>query len=394
MADDGRPTRVLEPSVRYRAYLTFATRDAWRLLTGPRADGRPRLPGLPATLRRYAALGMAERSGRRGRAARLARELLVPYPDLRLPLWSLAADERRHGEIGAAAATIARLRPLAAPRAVRVRAAELDDWRRETDPTWLGGDPRSAALPVVQEDPVSVLHLLKISLPDRQSGYTIRSREVLRAQRAAGLAPQVVTPFGYPPDREDRPAPRVEVVDGVRHHRLSPGASLRGMLDTVALERTAIGAAEVGVAERPAVLHAASGHRGYELALVGLALREHLRRPLVYEVRGFLEASWTGQADIAATAATAELTVRRRDQEDRILRAADGVTTLGLAMRDELIARGVPADGSASFLMASTRRRSPRRRAILPSSPATASVTGGCSATSPTWTTSARATTC
>ena len=343
MADDGRPTRVLEPSVRYRAYLTFATRDAWRLLTGPRADGRPRLPGLPATLRRYAALGMAERSGRRGRAARLARELLVPYPDLRLPLWSLAADERRHGEIGAAAATMARLRPLAAPRAVRVRAAELDDWRRETDPTWLPaipGPPR----PVVPEDPVSVLHLLKISLPDRQSGYTIRSREVLRAQRAAGLAPQVVTPFGYPPDREDGPAPRVEVVDGVRHHRLSPGASLRGMLDTVALERTAIGAAEVGVAERPAVLHAASGHRGYELALVGLALREHLRRPLVYEVRGFLEASWTGQADIAATAATAELTVRRRAQEDRILRAVDGVTTLGMAMRDELVTRGVPAD--------------------------------------------------
>ena len=73
MADDGRPTRVLEPSVRYRAYLTFATRDAWRLLTGPRADGHARLPGLPSTLRRYAALGMAERSGRRARAASLAR---------------------------------------------------------------------------------------------------------------------------------------------------------------------------------------------------------------------------------------------------------------------------------------------------------------------------------
>ena len=343
MADDGRPTRVLEPSVRYRAYLTFATRDAWRLLTGPRADGRPRLAGLPAIIRRYVALGMAERAGRRARAAGLARELLVPYPDLRLPLWSVAADERRHGEIGAASATIARLRPLAAPRAVRVRAAELDDWRRETDPTWLPAIP-GPARPVVPDDPTSVLHLLKVSLPDRQSGYTIRSREVLRAQRTAGLAPQVVTPYGYPPDRPGGPAPSVEDVDGIRHHRLSPGAPLTGLLDTVALERTAAGAADIAVAERPAVLHAASGHRGYELALAGLALREHLRRPLVYEVRGFLEASWTGQADIAATAATAELTVRRRAQEDRILRSVDGVTTLGMAMRDELIARGVPVD--------------------------------------------------
>ena len=240
-------------------------------------------------------------------------------------------------------ATIARLRPLAAPRAVRVRAAELDDWRRETDPTWLPAIP-GPARPVVPADPTSVLHLLKVSLPDRQSGYTIRSREVLRAQRAAGLDAAGRHAVRLSAGSAGGPAPSVEVVDGIRHHRLSPGAPLRGLLDTVALERTAAGAADVAVAERPAVLHAASGHRGYELALAGLALREHLRRPLVYEVRGFLEASWTGQADIAATAATAELTVRRRAQEDRILRTVDGVTTLGLAMRDELIARGVPAD--------------------------------------------------
>ena len=60
------------------------------------------------------------------------------------------------------------------------------------------------------------MHLLKVSLPDRQSGYTIRSRETLRAQVEAGLDPFVVTPFGYPPPRPGAATPDVEIVEG--HH--------------------------------------------------------------------------------------------------------------------------------------------------------------------------------
>ena len=54
--------------------------------------------------------------------------------------------------------------------------------------------------------------------------------------------------------------------------------------------------------ERPAIIHASSGFRGYETALVGMALRDHLRIPLVYEVRSFFESTWTADHDRAVAA--------------------------------------------------------------------------------------------
>ena len=188
------------------------------------------------------------------------------------------------------------------------------------------------------------MHLLKASLPDRQSGYTIRSRETLRAQVGAGLEPFVVTPYGYPPAGLRRSVPGVEVVDGIRHFRLAPGADITDLADTDQLSRTADLAAAIARRERPAIVQAASGHRGYEYALVGAALKASLGIPMVYEVRGFLEASWTGDERMAEQAEAAELTRRRLATEARLMAIADGVTTLGSAMRDELVARGVPPE--------------------------------------------------
>ena len=74
--------------------------------------------------------------------------------------------------------------------------------------------------------------------------------------------------------------------------------------------------------ERPAIVHVASGHRGYEYALVALALKERFGIPVVYEVRGFLEETWTGDEQISATAAAAELTRRRMIAEARVMDAA------------------------------------------------------------------------
>ena len=155
-----------------------------------------------------------------------------------------------------------------------------------------------------------------------------------------------MTPFGFPADREPA-APAQESVDGIVHHRIDPGAPTVDVPSDQLLTRTATGAAEIVRSERPAILHVASGHRGYEYGLVGVALRERLGIPLVYEVRGFFETSWASEAiehDPDVDLASAELTRRRIATEGRILAAADGIVTLGEAMRDELIAQGAPAD--------------------------------------------------
>ena len=91
---------------------------------------------------------------------------------------------------------------------------------------------------------------------------------------------------------------------------------------------------------RPSVLHAASN---YTNALVALALGERYGLPVVYEVRGFWEDTWLSRHPDGADLARSELYRRNRDLETRCMLAADLVVTLGEAMREEIVGRGVPA---------------------------------------------------
>jgi glycosyltransferase involved in cell wall biosynthesis len=210
---------------------------------------------------------------------------------------------------------------------------------RESDAGWL---PRIPGRP----DPIApaalgrVLHLLKESPPDRQSGFAMRSHHILAAQRAAGLDPVAVTALGFP-RAAGRVAPAVETIDGIRMHRLDLGAGYPAdvPLDRY-LEDFAWLASGVVHAERPAILHAASGLRGYDMALVGLALRARHDLPLVYEVRSFLETSWSGREG----AELAEISRRRQAAETRAMTEADAVVTIAEAMREDVMARGVPPE--------------------------------------------------
>jgi glycosyltransferase involved in cell wall biosynthesis len=92
---------------------------------------------------------------------------------------------------------------------------------------------------------------------------------------------------------------------------------------------------------RPALLHAASN---YANALIGIALRERYGLPLVYEVRGFWEDTWLSRHADTEGLADSELYRRSRDLETRCMQEADLVVTLGEAMRDEILSRGVPPE--------------------------------------------------
>ena len=89
------------------------------------------------------------------------------------------------------------------------------------------------------------------------------------------------------------------------------------------------------------MLHAASNYANARLAL---ALRARYGLPVVYEVRGFWEDTWLSRYPDAAERAKSELYQRNRDLETQCMLAADLVVTLGEAMRDEIVARGVPAE--------------------------------------------------
>lgn len=207
---------------------------------------------------------------------------------------------------------------------------------RETEPSWL---PAVPAAPVPGAPvPGRVVHLLKAAMPYRQSGYTMRSQYIVDSQRAAGLDPVVVTALGFPP-AGDTEVPAVEVVAGSPHHHLGTATKrlLNGPPDLF-LDAYAEAAAGRVAEASPSVIHVHSGHRGYEPALVGLALARAYGLPLVYEVRGFFESLWSREA---AWNERGELYERRIATETRCMREADAVVTLSESMRAEIMSRGI-----------------------------------------------------
>lgn len=207
----------------------------------------------------------------------------------------------------------------------------------EMSPGWLPRVPGRRPVSPVDND--TVLHLLKESSPYLTTGFTMRSRYNLLAAREAGIKPVVVTGLGFPRHLGVTEFERVENVDGIPHHRLDlgPDYELDRPLDRL-LEDTAWLTARIAADVRPALIHASSGHRGFEHALVGLALRAHLERPLVYEVRSFFESTWSADDEWGEAGDHYHL---RFDTESRTMRAADHVITIAESMRAEIVERGV-----------------------------------------------------
>ncbi len=209
---------------------------------------------------------------------------------------------------------------------------------RETDPNWWPKVP-----PDLTPGPTvdgRVMHLLKAAMPYRQSGYTMRSQYIIDSQRAAGLDPIGVTApeFVQQATEADDP-PTDEVFNHTPYHHLgSSGVDpVSGPPDRY-LDAYAESVAALAAESSPSVIHVHSGHRGYEPALVGIAVARALRVPVVYEVRGFFESLWS--RDLAWNERGEHYT-RRLETESRCMQEADAVVTLSQSMRAEIVARGV-----------------------------------------------------
>jgi glycosyltransferase involved in cell wall biosynthesis len=264
--------------------------------------------------------------------------------DGRRSAWLLARKAQlltRAGELTAARDT---WRELAARgNATAAQNARLLDGRlTETDPTWLPvapGEPER----LVPLSPRRVLHIAKNAAPQRWSGFTIRTLRNLHAQQAAGLEPTVVTKIGWPRETGVSDVPAAVTFEGIEHHYLDRGAGYRHK--TLPLDVTLQDMTEDLVPLvrelRPAILHVHSGHRGGELVLAALALRQRFGIPVVYEVRGLFESSWTADLRYGEHA---EAYFRRLDQETRLLRDVDGVIAISEALADHFVSRGIARD--------------------------------------------------
>jgi PEP-CTERM/exosortase A-associated glycosyltransferase len=178
-----------------------------------------------------------------------------------------------------------------------------------------------------------ILHIFDHSIP-LHSGYSFRSRAILREQRARGWETLQVT------GAKHGGGAALEDVEGLRFYRTPPGRLSRlpilNQWDVVNGLATRI--EEIAGEEHIDLLHA---HSPSLNGLAALRARGRLRLPVVYEVRAF----WEDAAVDHGTCREGDLRYRvTRSLETHVLKRADRVTCICEGLRADIVARGVPAE--------------------------------------------------
>jgi PEP-CTERM/exosortase A-associated glycosyltransferase len=179
---------------------------------------------------------------------------------------------------------------------------------------------------------MKILHVFDHSIP-LHSGYTFRSRSILKQQHALGIETCHVTS-----PKHGNVQAEIEEVDGLKFYRSAPISGLMSKLP-VFNQMSYIGPMvkrilEVIDIEKPDVIHAHSP------ALNGLAALKAGRKsglPVVYEIRAF----WEDAAVDHGTCKEDDLRYRlTRKMETHVVKNANAVTTICEGLRGDLINRG------------------------------------------------------
>ncbi len=193
---------------------------------------------------------------------------------------------------------------------------------------------------------MKILHILDVSLPHRQSGYTLRSQYIINTQKALGFDPVVLTRWGVSEQLMDG----VEYIDDVPYlrntseeYRIRMGERL-GKTDTLQIYRAGQEqhfrkrVARAIEMERPDVLHAASPGRNAQIAI---DIGHHYGLPVIYEVRGLWHDSGVAQGMIVPDS---EAYRQQHEQHVNAMRQADAVVTLSEVLKAECIREGIDED--------------------------------------------------
>ena len=178
-----------------------------------------------------------------------------------------------------------------------------------------------------------ILHVLDHSLP-LQSGYTFRTRAILKAQLGRGWDVAGVTG-----PRFNEPDPDPEITDDLIFYRTPKPRPARSPLgDWREVRALAKRLDTVVEALRPDILHAHSPALN-GLAALGVARRRKL--PLLYEIRAFWEDAAVGNG-IGREGSPRYRLVRAL--ETHVARRSDAVGVICEGLKSDLILRGITED--------------------------------------------------
>lgn len=197
-----------------------------------------------------------------------------------------------------------------------------------------GYDPRDTA----------VVSVLAQSLPLRSGGYATRSHGVLTGLSALGWDMSALTRLGFPYDKwgdaHTEAVPPLDVVDGIQYHRLLddgvrdyPQYPLMEYID-----RFAGRIADHAKRHRANLIHASSFHVN---GLAGAAAARRLGIPFLYEMRGLEDLMKVSRDPSFAETERHEFLTMLESQSCLM---ADRVFVITDALKQEMVARGVPED--------------------------------------------------
>ena len=181
--------------------------------------------------------------------------------------------------------------------------------------------------------PLRILHILDHSLP-LHSGYTFRTRAILKAQIESGW-----TVAGVTGARHTAEGPPIEIVDDLTFYRaLTPLPAPSPMAEWREISALAKRIDEVITLFKPDILHA---HSPVLTALAALRVAKKSKLPLLYEIRAFWEDAAVGNGTGSEGSAKYRLT---KMIETYAVKRADAVAVICNGLKDDLVSRGIAAD--------------------------------------------------
>ena len=178
-----------------------------------------------------------------------------------------------------------------------------------------------------------VVHVLDHSLP-LHSGYTFRTRAIVKAQQAMGIDVRGITGLRHGAANAAL-GPVAEEADGILFHRtLGAAEGPAGLREWREIGRLAASLEALCRDWRPDVLHA---HSPALCGAAALKVSRKLGIPLVYEIRAFWEDAAVGNGTGQAGSLKYRLT---RSLENHVVAGANAVVTICQGLKDDLVARG------------------------------------------------------
>lgn len=169
------------------------------------------------------------------------------------------------------------------------------------------------------------LFVLTNSLPHTQSGYTVRSHQLLRTLKASGVSVSAVTRVGYPVVVGKLPGGPREAVDGIPYFRILPFSL--PFLESRRREYYVRGIVTVAKAVGANILHTTTDFKNAQAVAEAAGV---LGIPWVYEFRGEPQSTWLSRFDASEQNEMKDSTYYKAatSRELESAQAADAVLTL------------------------------------------------------------------